>query len=107
MKLEEVKYCPGTLSEGFNTYSPGCLRNLFSGKKVSHILPYDPPQQDEDVAELFSENRKRISISGVQEKFSLILDKNRLRLTKEGEHGGTTQVLILSTGTAMKRLDCC
>ena len=33
------------------------------------------------------ENRKRISISGVQEKLSFILDKNILRLTKEGEHG--------------------
>ena len=33
------------------------------------------------------ENRKRISISGVQEKLSLLLDKNVLRLTREGEQG--------------------
>jgi len=87
MKLDELKYCPGTLAEGFSTYSPGCLRNLFNGKKVSHVLPYDPPQQNEEVAEQFIENRKRISISGVQEKLSFILEKNVLRLTKEGEHG--------------------
>lgn len=87
MNLEEIKYCPGTLAEGFNTYSPSCLRNLFSGKKVSHILPYDAPQQNEEVAELFLESKQRISISGVQEKVSLILDKNRLRLITEGEHG--------------------
>ncbi|MEI6048239.1 MAG: HipA domain-containing protein [Bacteroidota bacterium] len=87
MNLGELKYCPGTLAEGFTTYSPGCLRNLFGGKKVSHFLPYEPPQQDEEVAEQFLENRKRISISGVQEKLSLILDKNTLRLTKEGEQG--------------------
>ena len=87
MNLEEIKYCPGTLTEGFNTYSPVCLRNLFNNKKVSHILPYEQPQIDESVSEMFIENRKRISISGVQEKISLILEKNQLRLTNEGEHG--------------------
>ena len=87
MNLDELKYCPGTLAEGFTTYSPGCLRNLFYGKKVNHVLPYEPPQQSEEVAEQFIENRKRISISGVQEKLSLILEKNQLRLTKKGEQG--------------------
>ena len=87
MNLEELKFCPGTLAERFKTYSPSCLKNLFNGKKVNHVLPYDPPQQSEEVAELFMENRKRISISGVQEKLSLILEKNILRLTKEGEQG--------------------
>jgi len=76
MNLDELKYCPGTLAEGFTTYSPGCLRNLFNGKKVNHVLPYEPPQQSEEVAEQFMENRKRISISGVQEKLSFILEKN-------------------------------
>lgn len=87
MNVHEIRYCPGTLAEVFSTYSPGCLRNLFNGKKVSHILPYDQPQQNEEVAELFMENRKHISISGVQEKLSLVLEKNILRLTKEGEQG--------------------
>jgi serine/threonine-protein kinase HipA len=87
MNLDEIKYCPGNLAEGFTTYSPSCLRNLFNGKKVNHVLPYDSPQQNEEVAEQFIENRKRISISGVQEKLSLLLEKNLLRLTKEGEQG--------------------
>jgi serine/threonine-protein kinase HipA len=87
MSLQEFKYCPGTLAEGFSTYSPSCLRNLFDGKKVSPILPYDQPQQNELVAELFLENRKYISISGVQEKLSFVLEKNTLRLTREGELG--------------------
>jgi serine/threonine-protein kinase HipA len=87
MNLDELKYCPGTLAEGFSTYSPSCLRNLFSGKKVNHVLPYEQPQQSEEVAEQFMENRKRISISGVQEKLSFLLEKNVLRLTKEGEQG--------------------
>jgi serine/threonine-protein kinase HipA len=87
MNLDELKYCPGTLTEGFSTYSPSCLRSLFNGKKVSHVLPYEQPQQSEEVAEQFMENRKRISISGVQEKLSFLLEKNLLRLTKEGEQG--------------------
>jgi serine/threonine-protein kinase HipA len=87
MKIEELKYCPGTLAEGYNTYTSSCLRNVFNNKKVSHILPYEQPQLDEAVAEMFMENRKRISISGVQEKISLLLEKNQLRLTKEGESG--------------------
>lgn len=87
MNLDDLKYCPGTLAEGFTTYSPSCLRNLFSGKKVNHVLPYEQPQQSEEVAEQFMENRKRISISGVQEKLSFLLEKNLLRLTNEGEQG--------------------
>jgi len=87
MSVHDLKYCPGTLAKGFSTYSPACLRNLFDGKKVSHILPYDPPQQNEDTTALFIDNRKRISISGVQEKMSLRLEKNILRLTERGEQG--------------------
>ncbi|TVR40538.1 MAG: type II toxin-antitoxin system HipA family toxin [Cryomorphaceae bacterium] len=87
MNLTELKYCPGTLAEGFSTYSPGCFRNLFSGKRVNHVLPYEQPRQSEEVAEQFMENRKRISISGVQEKLSFLLEKNVLRLTREGEQG--------------------
>lgn len=87
MSLTKIKYCPGTLAEGFATYSPGCLRNLFGGKRVSHILQYQQPLYSEEVEELFMENRKRISISGVQEKLSFILEKNVLRLTMEGEQG--------------------
>jgi serine/threonine-protein kinase HipA len=82
-----INNCPGTLAEGFSTYSPSCLRNLFHGKKVSHVLPYEQPQRSEEVAGQFIENRKRISISGVQEKLSFLLDKNILRLTKKGEQG--------------------
>ena len=87
MSLPEIEYCPGTLADGFSTYSPPCLRRLFNGKKVNHILSYDPPQQSEEVAEQFMENRTRISISGAQEKLSLVLEKNVLRLSKAGERG--------------------
>jgi serine/threonine-protein kinase HipA len=87
MSLPEIKYCPGTLAEGFNTYSPTCLKRVFNGRKVSHILPYNPPDVSEEDAEKFLQNRKRLSISGVQEKVSLLMEKNILRLTEEGERG--------------------
>lgn len=60
---------------------------MFKGRKVSHILPYNAPQKSEADAEMFMENRQRISISGVQEKESLLLVKNQLRLTTAWEHG--------------------
>ena len=85
--VEELQRCPGTLKEGYNTYSPSCIRNLFSNKKVDHILPYKSPDQSEEDNEKFLAHRKRISISGVQEKLSLTLDKNKLKLTEEGEQG--------------------
>lgn len=87
MNTLEIKYCPGTLAEGFSTYSKTSLNRVFNGRKVSHFLPYNPPQLSDEDAEKFLENRKRISISGVQEKLSLILEKNKLRLTNEGEQG--------------------
>ncbi|CAN5906777.1 HipA domain-containing protein [soil metagenome] len=83
----QLDKCPSTLKGGFDGYSPAALRRLFNGKKVSHILPFLPPEKDASVNELFQSNRKRISISGVQLKLSLILDGNKLRLSNEGERG--------------------
>ena len=87
MNNQEINYCPSTLAECFSTYSPTALRNLFNRKKVSPILPYQPPNENEEVVEQFIENRKRISISGVQEKLSLVIENKQLRLTKPNEQG--------------------
>lgn len=83
----KITHCPSTLLEGYSTYSSSALKNLFEGKKVNHVLPYLPPSFDEGVTELFIENRKRISISGVQEKLSLVLDEDELRLSHQDEQG--------------------
>lgn len=83
----QIDRCPSTLQEGNTTYSRKALKSLFDGKKVSHILPFLPPEKDEKVQELFLENRKRLSISGVQKKLSLLLEKNKLQLAREGEQG--------------------
>lgn len=87
MSLPEIKYCPSTLSEGFNTYSRTALNRVFMGKKVHHVLPYDSTASNPETARMFDENRNRMSISGVQEKFSVLLDKNKLRLIDENEQG--------------------
>jgi len=82
-----LKCCPCTLAEGFSTYSRSALRNMFFGRKVSHMLDFDPPDVSEEVAEKFRQNSKIISISGAQFKQSLVLEKNKLRLTEPGESG--------------------
>lgn len=87
MGLPEIKYCPGTLSEGFDTFSKTALNRVFQGKKVHHVLPYDAPASNAETDQLFEVNRSRMSISGVQEKFSVLLDKNKLRLINENEQG--------------------
>jgi serine/threonine-protein kinase HipA len=87
MNITELKYCPSTLAEGFSSYSPSAIRNMFYNKKVSHILDFDAPEISEEVAEQFRQNSKIISISGAQFKQSLLLEKNKLRLTQQGERG--------------------
>jgi serine/threonine-protein kinase HipA len=98
MKIEN---CPGLLIENFSEYSPLFLRRMFNGRKVSHILPYNAPEIDEQDQKKFMQNRKRISISGVQEKYSVILEKNNLRLTEEKEQG--TYILKPKPGGLQKR----
>ena len=83
----EINRCPGTLAAGFATYSRSCIKRVFNGNKVNHILPYNSLQSNQNGDDSFEENATRISISGVQEKFSLIQLKNKIRLTKEGEQG--------------------
>jgi serine/threonine-protein kinase HipA len=81
-----INNCPGTLTTGFNTYSPKCLRKLFGGKKVSHFLTFNN-LKDEWTDELFFASRKRASISGVQQKISFVLDNRDLRPINQGEQG--------------------
>lgn len=87
MSIPKLNHCPSTLAVGYTEYSNTALRRVFNGKKVSTILPYDAPSSNGDTAALFTENSKRMSISGVQEKFSVVLEKNKLRLIQEGEQG--------------------
>ena len=82
-----VDRCPSTLKKGFTAYSDKALKKVFYGKKVNHVLPFMPPEKDEQVQELFMQNRVRIRISGVQKKLSLFLQRNKLTLTDATQHG--------------------
>jgi serine/threonine-protein kinase HipA len=84
-----LKYCPSTLQPGFTTYSAAAQKDLFGSrtKKVSQILPFGPPGTTPELTRDFNEKRKLISISGVQEKYSLLQEKNQLKLTAtKGSH---------------------
>jgi serine/threonine-protein kinase HipA len=83
----EINRCPGTLAAGFTTFSRTCIKRVFNGNKVNHILPYASLQSNHNSEDSFEENASRMSISGVQEKFSIIQLKNKIRLTKEGDQG--------------------
>ncbi len=89
MGIPEIKYCPSTLQPGFTTYSPAAQLALFGGRsrKVSHILPFGPSGKNAELTREYNEKRKMISISGVQEKYSLLQVKNSLKLTSaKGTH---------------------
>ncbi|MCD8413649.1 type II toxin-antitoxin system HipA family toxin, partial [Tenacibaculum finnmarkense genomovar ulcerans] len=64
MALSEITNCPSTLAKNNNTYSTTALRRVFYGKKVSPILNYDSPSSNQSTDLLFTDNRKRMSISG-------------------------------------------
>jgi len=85
--MDQLHFCPSTLAEGHQTYNRSALQNLFNKHKVHHVLPYDSPTNSDGISRILYENRTIMSISGVQEKFSLLLEKNKLRLAKLGESG--------------------
>lgn len=77
------------LKPGFNTYCPQARQLLFGtrSRKVAAVLPFGPPGKTTALTKEFNESRKRISISGVQEKYSLRQQKNQLSLTQNnGTH---------------------
>lgn len=82
----KITNSPGSLKKGASGYSLAVLKKMFNGQKVSPILPYPPPSSPKK-KKIFNENQTHISISGFQEKYSLILEGKNLRLTKKDEHG--------------------
>jgi serine/threonine-protein kinase HipA len=87
--LNNIQVCPGTLRPGFGTYSPKCCKLLFDGYKVSHVLPFDRPTGITNANDPATANKLRISISGVQEKYSLRQAGKQLVLAT----GGGTHIL--------------
>ena len=84
----KLNVCPSTLQEGFSTYSPTALKQLFDGEPVSHILDFDSPNNESADNEAYVKNVGRISLSGVQPKASLVVNRNhQLVKPTEGKHG--------------------
>lgn len=81
--MNTIEVCPGTLSPGFNKYSPTCIKRLFDGINVSHIMDfcYD------DENNTFLDSVNHISISGVQEKMSAVIIDKKIQMTPPGSHG--------------------
>ena len=77
--------CYGCYKENIEGYCATCRKKLFDGKKVSHVLSFDTPKEENIPA--YQEKTKRLSISGVQLKYSVRLEEKELVLTeKKGEY---------------------
>ncbi len=61
-----------------NEYCLSCRKKLFDGKRVSTLLEFDKPKAENMT--MYNEHSKRMSISGVQLKYSLKLNGNKLEL---------------------------
>lgn len=74
--------CPGCYKQYEKGYCPGCRKLLFDGAKVLPVLNFESPKAEN--LPQFQEKTKRLSISGVQLKYSLALEGNELKLTEQG-----------------------
>ena len=81
--MVEIKFCPSTLAEGYNTYSPQAVKRLFDGKKVSPFLDFNINELKQ--SNVIAQAMQRISVSGVQEKFSGLIDHNSIRIAESNE----------------------
>ncbi len=79
----DIKNCPSTLLERFDTYSPKALKTLFGGAKVNPILNFDI-EEFRNVGEI-ADAMHRISVSGVQEKFPAIIKSGEIRIAEDNE----------------------
>ena len=68
-------------------YDHKTLVEMFDGQEVSPILPYESIDADVETIEASTQASGRISISGVQPKYAMVVDNGRLRFAREGEQG--------------------
>lgn len=81
--MTEIKSCPSLLLEGFNTYSPKATKTLFGGVKVNPVLNFDI-DEFRNAGEI-ADAMRRISVSGVQEKFPAIIKSGDIRIAGDNE----------------------
>ena len=81
--MVEIKNCPSSLAEGFNTYSPKSAKLLFGKTKVNPVLGFDI-DEFRNVGEI-ADAMHRISVSGVQEKFPAIINADAINIAGDNE----------------------
>jgi serine/threonine-protein kinase HipA len=89
--------CYKEVKEG---YCLSCRKTIFAGLRTSPILPFDAPK-DENLL-YFQAHSKRLSISGVQLKYSLKLENKKLVLT---ERGGTYLLKPIPPSQQLAQID--
>lgn len=104
--MEELTICPSTLAEGFNTYSPAALKLLFDGIQISHVLPFDSPNNETADHEEYAKHVGRVSLSGVQPKAGLIIKDHQLVRPNEQERGHYILKPAPSSYALLERKDC-
>ncbi|MDE7374125.1 MAG: HipA domain-containing protein [Odoribacter sp.] len=105
--MKELNVCPATLQAGHGTYSSVARRILFDGRKVSHIFSEPSPDADADEVNDAIRSIGRISLSGAQSKFSVVIgDNDRLRYAREKEQG-TFILKPMPTGYQIVNRDFC
>ena len=77
-----MSICSGCYKPNSEGYCLNCRKRLFDGAKVSSVLPFETLKADNTL--IYQEQTKRLSISGVQLKYSLKLEGNKLGLTEKG-----------------------
>lgn len=73
-----MMFCLGCYTKVKEGYCLKCRKKLFDKAKVPAVLLFDAPKSDN--LETFQEHSKRLSISGVQLKYSLRLENSALQL---------------------------
>ena len=101
-----LNVCPSTLASGFTEYSKPALKALFDGKKVSFQLPYEALDTDRETAIQVQKGNGRISLSGVQSKYAMIVENGQLRFTHEGEQGRYILKPIPTSNIILDRAFC-
>jgi serine/threonine-protein kinase HipA len=83
MKIPNPDRCPGCYKPQSKAYCNTCQKKLFNGRKIAPVLDFSRP----DFNAAKSNPASRISISGVQVKHSLKINKKGLELADQaGEY---------------------
>lgn len=87
-------------------YSRKEILTVFNGKQVSPILSFANPETDRAAATLVENANGRLSLSGVQPKYAVVVDDGKIRLTKDGERGTHILKPPPASTRIFERIDC-